>query len=152
MAAPKLYPTTNVLHNPAEPATSEFKPVPPPTSPAAALSSQKKMLESGIQTTKAAYAAGAKEACVRLGLTKAARASALREALLSRLTGPKGSTWIKVPMQAVLGGLAGGAVGKVHNDNFWPGAAIGATSVGLRGFAVDHVPNIHKALIRRLGG
>ena len=146
---PSLYTTPNVLHNPAEPATGAFKPVPPPSSPAAAMSAQKKMMSSGIQTTKAAYVCGVKEACAQLGLTKEA-ANPLRAWFRRILEGPKGNTVIKVPLQALLGGAAGAVAGQIHSDAPGTGAALGATSVGLRGLAVDYAPEMRKALLRSL--
>lgn len=147
---PKLYNTANVLRNPAEQFAGST-PMGPPTSTAAALQEQKKLRESGIETTKAAYVCGAEEACVTLGLAKtAARINPLRSWFRRILEGSQGTAALKVPIQATLGGLAGAAAGEMHSGDPWAGAALGAGSLGVRGFLVEQVPALRRALLRRL--
>lgn len=149
---PKLYNTPNVLHSPAEQFVNKG-PVPPPTSLATANTAQKQMRASGIQTTKAAYLCGADEARTALGITKrAGRLNPLRSWFQRILEGPQGHTALKVPIQAALGGGAGAIAGEIHSGDPLAGAALGATSVGLRGLAVEQVPRMRQALLRSLKG
>ena len=154
MAAPKLYNAPNVLHNPAEQFAGSSAPVAPPTSPSAALSSQQKMRESGIQTTKAAYACGAEEACLRLGITKAAagRLNPLRTWFRRILEGPYGEYLARFPVQAGMGGVAGAATGQLHSEQPGKGALLGALSGGMGGLAVASAPHLRSKLLRALGG
>ena len=151
--APKLYNTPNVLHNPAEQFAGQSAPVAPPTSPGAALASQKKMRESGIQTTKAAYLCGATEAGIRLGLVKeSARINPLRTWFRRLLEGPYGEYLARFPVQAGMGGLAGAATGQLHSEQPGKGALLGALSGGMGGLAVAGAPHLRGKLIRALGG
>lgn len=149
---PKLYNTSNVLHNPAEQFVNQG-PVPPPTSLAATLSAQKQMRASGIQTTKKAYACGVNKACSQLGLSKeAGRINPLLTWFRRILERPKGELALKVPIQAALGAGAGAIAGEMHSNDPLAGAVLGGASVGLRGLAVGHVPQWRTALIRALKG
>ena len=151
--APKLYNTANVLHNPAEQFAGQSAPVAPPTSTSAALSSQKQMRESGIQTTKAAYLCGAAEASIRLGLIKeSARINPLRRWFLRLLQGPYGEYAARFPVQAGMGALAGAATGQLHSEKPGKGALLGALTGGMGGLAVAAAPHLRGKLIRALGG
>lgn len=154
MPGKNLYTPINVLHNPAEQFAGNSAPVAPPTSPQAALSSQEKMRSSGIQTTKAAYICGAIDACMRLGITKeaAGRLNPLRTWFRRILEGPYGEYLARFPVQAGMGGLAGGATGQLHSGQPGKGALLGALSGGMGGLAVAGAPHLRSKLIRALGG
>jgi hypothetical protein len=95
------------------------------------------------------YAAGQRTALSRLGLTKEA-ANPLRAWFRQVLEHPKGSTALKVPIQMILGGAGGAIAGQLHSEDPWGGAALGAGSLGVRGLAVDYVPELRKALLKKL--
>lgn len=151
--APKLYNTPSMLHNPAEQFAGIAEPIKAPTSPNAALSSQKKMRESGIQTTKAAYVCGTEEAYIQLGLAKeAGRFNPLRAWFRRILEGPYGEYIARFPVQAGMGGLAGAATGQLYGEQPGKGALLGALSGGMGGLAVAGALPLRNKLVRALGG
>jgi hypothetical protein len=151
--APKLYNTPNVLHNPAEQFAGQAAPLTAPTSSSAALASQKKMRESGIQTTKAAYLCGATEASIRLGLVKeSGRINPLLTWFRRLLEGPYGEYAARFPVQSGMGALAGAATGQLHSEKPGKGALLGALTGGMGGLAVAAAPHLRTKLIRVLGG
>ncbi len=96
-----------------------------------------------------AYACGAEDAYLRLGICKEATAP-LREWFLRLMRGPYGETITRIPVQAGMGALAGGATGQLHSEKPVQGALLGALSGGMGGLAVAGAPQLRRKLIRTL--
>jgi hypothetical protein len=152
MSTPQLYNTPSMLQNPAEQFAGASKPIPPPKSPSAALSAQKKMQQSGIQQTKIAYAQGIHAACTNLGLNKTSSAEAAREFLHRVLAGPYGEAAVRTAVQGGVSAGGGAIAGSIYSDQPGKGALLGALSGGLGGLAVAGAPKIQQRLIQALQG
>lgn len=90
---------------------------------------------------------GAAVALTRLGVLKTA---GVREAVRKALQGPYGDLLVRTPVQAALGGVAGGISGELYGGRPTSGALLGALSGGLGGIAVAGAPKLRGQLIRSL--